>query len=66
MGRTTRKSSIRSSTEGHGRARSIWAKIMNEVTEAKPELFPTKEFAKPDGHRVDDRIRASAASFLPN
>lgn len=37
------------SSDSHGRARSIWAKIMNEVTEAKPELFPTKTFEKPEG-----------------
>ena len=36
------------SSDSHGRARAIWAKIMNEVTEAKPELFPTKSFDKPD------------------
>jgi penicillin-binding protein len=35
------------STDSHGRARAIWAEIMNEVTEAKPELFPTKAFEKP-------------------
>ena len=37
------------STDGHNRAKQIWAKVMNEVTAAKPELFPTKQFAKPDG-----------------
>lgn len=37
------------SKDSHGRARYIWAEIMNAVTEAKPELFPTTEFAKPDG-----------------
>ncbi|QMV40304.1 penicillin-binding protein 1A [Cohnella cholangitidis] len=37
------------SSDSHGRARSIWAKIMNDVTEAKPELFQTKKFEKPDG-----------------
>ncbi|MFC5403181.1 transglycosylase domain-containing protein [Cohnella soli] len=37
------------SSDSHGRARLIWAKIMNEVTAAKPELFPTKSFTKPDG-----------------
>jgi penicillin-binding protein len=37
------------SSDSHGRARSIWAKIMNEVTDAKPELFKAKEFVKPDG-----------------
>lgn len=31
------------------RAQHIWAKIMNTVTESRPELFPTKEFAKPEG-----------------
>ncbi|ANS75024.1 carboxypeptidase [Paenibacillus yonginensis] len=37
------------SDAGKSRARKIWAKVMNEVTEAKPELFKTKEFVKPDG-----------------
>lgn len=37
------------STAGHNRSKEIWAKIMNAVTEAKPELFPTKSFDKPDG-----------------
>jgi len=36
-------------TESRRHAREIWAKIMNAVTETKPELFPTTEFAKPDG-----------------
>lgn len=30
-------------------AQSIWARIMNEVTDVKPELFPTKTFEKPEG-----------------
>lgn len=37
------------SKEGRNRAKLIWSQIMNSVTEAKPELFPTKEFAKPEG-----------------
>ncbi|MFC5469900.1 transglycosylase domain-containing protein [Cohnella suwonensis] len=37
------------SSDSHGRARLIWSKIMNEVTEAKPGLFPTKSFDKPKG-----------------
>jgi penicillin-binding protein 1B len=37
------------SSDSHGRARAIWAKIMNEVTDARPELFKAKEFEKPDG-----------------
>ena len=31
------------------RAQHIWAKIMNEVTQARPDLFPTKEFTQPQG-----------------
>ncbi|GAE04370.1 multimodular transpeptidase-transglycosylase [Paenibacillus sp. JCM 10914] len=30
-------------------AQSIWARIMNEITDVKPELFPTKTFEKPEG-----------------
>ncbi|WP_276352646.1 penicillin-binding protein 1A [Cohnella caldifontis] len=37
------------SGEGKDRAKLIWASVMNAVTEARPELFPTKSFAKPDG-----------------
>ncbi|WP_233567802.1 penicillin-binding protein 1A [Cohnella faecalis] len=37
------------SKAGHDRAKLIWAKIMSSVTDAKPELFPTKSFAKPSG-----------------
>ncbi|GMK41609.1 hypothetical protein PCCS19_46660 [Paenibacillus sp. CCS19] len=37
------------SKDGRTRARSIWAMIMNAVTDARPELFPTKEWSKPDG-----------------
>lgn len=31
------------------RARKLWAKIMNEVSEQEPDLFTTKSFTKPDG-----------------
>ncbi|MFD0713688.1 transglycosylase domain-containing protein [Paenibacillus sp. GCM10027626] len=34
---------------GRARARKIWSLIMSQVTDAKPELFLTKEFKKPDG-----------------
>ncbi len=34
---------------GRDRAKLIWAEIMNAVTEAKPELFPTKKFERPEG-----------------
>ncbi|THF74225.1 penicillin-binding protein 1A [Cohnella fermenti] len=37
------------SGDGRNRAKQIWAKVMNAVTDAKPELFPTESFEKPDG-----------------
>jgi Membrane carboxypeptidase (penicillin-binding protein) len=51
------------SNEGRTRARSIWALIMNELAEQKPELFQTKEFAKPDG--VVKATVSSASGLLP-
>lgn len=30
-------------------AQAIWARIMNEVTDAKPDLFPTSAFERPEG-----------------
>ncbi|GIP20355.1 transglycosylase domain-containing protein [Paenibacillus sp. J22TS3] len=35
--------------QAKARAKSIWALVMNEVTESKPELFKTAKFEKPDG-----------------
>ncbi|WMT42511.1 hypothetical protein RE628_09300 [Paenibacillus sp. D2_2] len=37
------------SDAGKSRARSIWALVMNEVTENEKELFVTPQFTKPDG-----------------
>lgn len=37
------------SPEGRNRAKLIWSKVMNTITDAKPDMFKTKEFAKPDG-----------------
>lgn len=37
------------SKEGRSRARSIWARVMNEVTESNKDLFKTSKFTKPDG-----------------
>ncbi|MBJ6363267.1 transglycosylase domain-containing protein [Paenibacillus sp. GCM10012307] len=34
---------------GRDRARTIWAKIMNDVTDAKPEWFASDKFEQPDG-----------------
>lgn len=51
------------STGSHGRARAIWAEIMNEVSEAKPELFPTKAFEKPEG--IVNMTVSSVSGKLP-
>lgn len=37
------------SKQGRSRARSIWALVMNQVTESNKELFETSKFNKPDG-----------------
>jgi len=37
------------SEAGKSRARKIWALVMNEVTDSRPELFATEAFTKPDG-----------------
>jgi penicillin-binding protein len=37
------------SEAGKSRARKIWALVMNEVTDSRPELFVTEAFTKPDG-----------------
>jgi penicillin-binding protein len=37
------------SGEGHNRAKLIWTDVMNLVTDAEPNLFPTREFKRPDG-----------------
>lgn len=34
---------------GRERARTIWAKIMNDVTDAKPEWFTSDKFEQPEG-----------------
>ncbi|NGZ73977.1 penicillin-binding protein 1A [Saccharibacillus alkalitolerans] len=40
---------INTMNDDKGRARMLWATIMNELTALKPELFPTKTFAEPEG-----------------
>ncbi|WP_017814662.1 transglycosylase domain-containing protein [Paenibacillus shenyangensis] len=37
------------SEDGKKRARTLWATIMNRVTDSDPELFKTDSFTKPDG-----------------
>ncbi|WP_127493501.1 penicillin-binding protein 1A [Paenibacillus glycanilyticus] len=52
------------SDPGKKRARSIWALMMNEITKAKPELFPTKEFERPSG--LVKATVSSASGKLPS
>ncbi|MCA0753906.1 transglycosylase domain-containing protein [Paenibacillus sp. N4] len=52
------------SEEGKGRARSIWALIMNKVTDAKPELFATDKFERPEG--IVKATVSSASGLLPS
>jgi penicillin-binding protein 1B len=37
------------SGDGHNRAKTIWTDVMNLVTDSRPDLFPAKQFTKPDG-----------------
>jgi penicillin-binding protein len=51
------------SGEGKDRAKLIWASVMNAVTEARPDLFPTKAFEKPDG--LVSKTVSSVSGKLP-
>ncbi len=37
------------SQEGHSRAQSVWALIMNEAVKDQPQLFKNKHFTQPEG-----------------
>jgi len=52
------------STNGRARARSVWALIMNELTEKRPDLFETKEFTQPEG--VVKATVSSTSGLLPS
>ncbi|MNZ39463.1 Penicillin-binding protein 1A/1B [compost metagenome] len=52
------------SEAGKWRARQIWAQIMNEVTDSKPEMFPSKSFERPAG--VVKATVSSASGLLPS
>lgn len=52
------------SNNGRTRARSIWALIMNEVSEQKPELFKSEDFPKPEG--VVKATVSKASGLLPS
>ncbi|MEJ8304365.1 transglycosylase domain-containing protein [Saccharibacillus sacchari] len=40
---------VNTMNDDKGRARILWATIMNELTASRPELFPTKTFTEPEG-----------------
>ncbi len=52
------------SEAGKARARSIWALIMNKVTDVKPEMFVAKEFERPEG--IVKATVSSASGLLPS
>ncbi|MFD2116167.1 transglycosylase domain-containing protein [Paenibacillus yanchengensis] len=51
------------SNNGRTRARSVWSLIMNDVTDAKPDLFHTESFNQPEG--VVKATVSSASGLLP-
>jgi penicillin-binding protein len=52
------------SEKGKARARSIWALIMNELAETKPEIFVTDKFERPSG--IVKATVSSASGLLPS
>lgn len=52
------------SEKGKTRARSIWALIMNKLTDTKPELFVTDSFERPEG--IVKATVSSASGLLPS
>lgn len=52
------------STNGRTRARSVWALIMNELTEKRPDLFEKKEFTQPDN--IVKATVSSTSGLLPS
>ncbi|WP_438446716.1 transglycosylase domain-containing protein [Gorillibacterium sp. sgz5001074] len=51
-------------TGGTYRAKSVWALIMNEAYEKRPELFPTKQFEKPQD--IIEMSVSGVSGKLPN
>lgn len=49
--------------QAKARAKSIWALVMNEVSDSKPELFKTSKFDKPDG--IVTRTVSGFSGLLP-
>ncbi|MCD1257943.1 transglycosylase domain-containing protein [Paenibacillus athensensis] len=55
---------LTSKTGQTNHAKDIWALIMNSTIESKPELFPNKKFAKPDG--IVSATVSNLSGKLPN
>lgn len=51
-------------TGGTYRAKNIWALVMNEAFEKKPELFPNKQFERPEN--IVEMTVSSLSGKLPN
>lgn len=51
-------------TGGTNRAKNIWALVMNEAFEKKPELFPNKKFERPED--IVEMTVSSLSGKLPN
>lgn len=49
--------------EAKSRAKSIWALVMNEVSDSKPDLFKTPKFTRPDG--IVTRTVSGFSGLLP-
>src|SRR5690606_37186699 len=52
------------STAGRTRARTLWGKIMNNLTDMKPELFETKKFVQPEG--IQRATVSKTSGLLPS
>ncbi|NIK75755.1 penicillin-binding protein [Paenibacillus castaneae] len=52
------------SEKGKARARSIWALIMNKLTDTKPEMFVTDSFERPEG--IVKATVSTASGLLPS
>lgn len=51
-------------TGGTNRAKDIWAKVMDQTIDSKPELFPAQQFVKPD--KIVQMTVSSLSGMLPN
>jgi penicillin-binding protein len=50
--------------EGTVRAKTIWTTVMDKVIDEKPELFPTKQFIRPEG--IAEMTVSDVSGLLPS